>query len=124
MPLLLCHTYHCGSGRQKQTGGVCNQYQFSSCPIVQTKYPKEIDVFYSNKEIKDINELKLRTFTWRKAGTIRLEKNQPKASLDLSVPVTCSNLKLHFESLYEDLQLMANETLLCPSCSQVPCDPV
>lgn len=53
--------------------------------------------------------LQVRTFVWRKAGTLRLEKNQARATLELAVPVTCANLKLHFEALYEDATLLATE---------------
>ena len=78
-------------------------------------------MFYTNKEVKDVNELKVRSFAWRKAGTIHVGSSgsaAARAALELTVPLTCSALKLAYTSFFEDAHSQASETLICPSCNQ------
>ncbi|XP_063173479.1 E3 ubiquitin-protein ligase UBR4 [Candoia aspera] len=91
--------------------------------LKRTKMVRTINLFYNNRTVQAIVELKNKPARWHKAKKVQLTPGQTEAKIDLPLPIVASNLMIEFADFYENYQA-STETLQCPRCSaSVPANP-
>jgi E3 ubiquitin-protein ligase UBR4 len=79
---------------------------------IRQKSIRTIEFYYNNKRA-DVNELKQQSTIWRKAGSVKVNKDEHEINVELSIPINAANILIEFSSFYEDLTV----TLMCPGCN-------
>src|SRR3990167_5023614 len=104
------------------TSYTVQQLLISISDISKARMVKTINIYYNNKPVQDITELKNNKSSsiWKKAKSIELAPAHRKVTCDFLIPITVSNFMIEYAAFYENLQAM--EQLLCPSCSQMVSD--
>uniref|UniRef100_A0A8D2L812 Ubiquitin protein ligase E3 component n-recognin 4 n=1 Tax=Varanus komodoensis TaxID=61221 RepID=A0A8D2L812_VARKO len=91
--------------------------------LKRTKMVRTINLYYNNRTVQAIVELKNKPARWHKAKKVQLTPGQTEAKIDLPLPIVASNLMIEFADFYENYQA-STETLQCPRCSaSVPANP-
>ncbi|MEE6482208.1 hypothetical protein FKM82_013184 [Ascaphus truei] len=91
--------------------------------LKRTKMVRTINLFYNNRTVQAIVELKNKPARWHKAKKVQLTPGQTEVKIDLPLPIVASNLMIEFADFYENYQA-SSETLQCPRCSaSVPANP-
>ncbi|XP_069467171.1 E3 ubiquitin-protein ligase UBR4 isoform X2 [Ambystoma mexicanum] len=91
--------------------------------LKRTKMVRSINLFYNNRTVQAIVELKNKPARWHKAKKVQLTPGQSEVKIDLPLPIVASNLMIEFADFYENYQA-STETLQCPRCSaSVPANP-
>jgi E3 ubiquitin-protein ligase UBR4 len=85
--------------------------------IKKTKMVQTLNVYYNNKSVQSVIELKNRPNVWLKAKQVRLQANQVDVKIDLSLPIVASNLMFEYAEFYENQSHLNIEQLQCPRCS-------
>ncbi|XP_072282665.1 E3 ubiquitin-protein ligase UBR4 isoform X6 [Pyxicephalus adspersus] len=91
--------------------------------LKRTKMVRTINLYYNNRTVQAIVELKNKPARWHKAKKVQLTPGQTEVKIDLPLPIVASNLMIEFADFYENYQA-SSETLQCPRCSaSVPANP-
>ena len=84
---------------------------------VRLKPVKTICLYYNNKPVADVTELRGKWHLWKKTATLELAPDQLEASVDLTVPIVATNLMIEFVAFHE-LPSAAAQRMLCPRCNR------
>ena len=91
--------------------------------LKRTKMVRTINVFYNNKSVQAVVELKNKPAMWHKAKKITLAQGQAEIKIEFPLPIVACNLMIEYSDFYENIQA-SSETLQCPRCSaSVPANP-
>ncbi|XP_066493904.1 E3 ubiquitin-protein ligase UBR4 [Tiliqua scincoides] len=91
--------------------------------LKRTKMVRTINLYYNNRTVQAIVELKNKPARWHRAKKAQLTPGQTEVKIDLPLPIVASNLMIEFADFYENYQA-STETLQCPRCSaSVPANP-
>ncbi|XP_078604123.1 E3 ubiquitin-protein ligase UBR4-like isoform X2 [Branchiostoma floridae x Branchiostoma japonicum] len=91
--------------------------------LKRTKMVRTVHIYYNNRTVPSIVELKNRQYMWHRAKKVVLSPGQAEVKVDFLLPITASNLMIEYADFYDNLQASA-ETLQCPRCSaSVPANP-
>lgn len=91
--------------------------------LKRTKMVKTINIYYNNRTVQAIVELKNRPTMWHKARRINLSSGQTEVKVEFPIPITACNLMIEYADFYES-QSGSSENLQCPRCNAaVPANP-
>lgn len=91
--------------------------------LKRTKMVRTMNLFYNNRYVQAVVELKNKPAMWHKAKEITLTSGQTEVKVEFAVPIVACNLLIEYASFYENLHA-SSETLQCPRCSAtVPANP-
>ena len=77
---------------------------------------KKIELYYNNKPVPDIMQLKGKWNLWKRFATLELAPDQHEASVDLAIPIVATNLLIDFSAFHE--QAPVAQRMLCPRCNR------
>lgn len=87
------------------------------------KMVRSINIYYNNRSVQAVVELKNKPAMWHKAKKITLAQGQTEIKMEFPLPIVACNLMIEYADFYEDIQA-SSETLQCPRCSaNVPANP-
>lgn len=84
----------------------------------KSKSVKVLNLYYNNRPVVDLSELKNNWSLWKRAKSCHLSLNQTELKVDFSIPITACNFMIELDSFYENLQASSLESLQCPRCSR------
>ncbi|XP_030384737.1 protein purity of essence [Scaptodrosophila lebanonensis] len=84
--------------------------------LKRTKMVRTINVYYNNRTVQAVVELKNRPALWHKARSVSLQSGQTELKIDFPLPITACNLMIEFADFYETVT-GSSENLQCPRCS-------
>lgn len=90
--------------------------------LKRTKMVRTINIYYNNRTVQAVVELKNRPSMWHKARKVTLESGQTDVKIEFPLPITACNLMIEYIDFYETVT--SSESLQCPRCSaSVPANP-
>lgn len=84
--------------------------------IKRSKMVKTVCIYYNNRSVQSVVELKNKTGIWNLAGRYSLSPGQTDVKIEFTLPIVACNLMIEFAEFYENFQA-PSETLQCPRCS-------
>lgn len=84
--------------------------------IKRSKMVKTVNIYYNNRTVQSVVELKNKTGIWNLARKYPLSLNQTDVKIEFTLPIVACNLMIEFAEFYENFQA-SSETLQCPRCS-------
>lgn len=93
-----------------------SRFSLRIADIKRSKMVKTINIYYNNRTVQSVVELKNKTGIWNKARKYCLSPGQTDVKIDFSLPIIACNMMIEFLEFYENLQA-SSETLQCPRCS-------
>ncbi|KAI4389290.1 hypothetical protein MLD38_001530 [Melastoma candidum] len=84
----------------------------------KSKSVKVLNLYYNNRPVTDLSELKNNWSLWKRAKNCHLAFNQTELKVEFPVPITACNFMIELDSFYENLQALSMEPLQCPRCSR------
>uniref|UniRef100_A0A2C9K8S7 UBR-type domain-containing protein n=1 Tax=Biomphalaria glabrata TaxID=6526 RepID=A0A2C9K8S7_BIOGL len=91
--------------------------------LKRTKMVQTMNIYYNNRSVQAVVELRNRPGLWHKARKVRLTSGQTEVKIEFPIPIVACNLMVEYADFYDNLQATA-ETLQCPRCSaSVPASP-
>nr|AGH32778.1 auxin transport protein BIG [Krascheninnikovia arborescens] len=84
----------------------------------KSKSVKVLNLYYNNRPVTDLSELKNNWSLWKRAKSCHLASNQTELKVDFPIPITACNFMIELDSFYENLQASSTEPLQCPRCSR------
>ncbi|XVF20872.1 hypothetical protein REPUB_Repub12eG0040500 [Reevesia pubescens] len=84
----------------------------------KSKSVKVLNLYYNNRPVADLSELKNNWSSWKRAKSCHLAFNQTELKVEFSIPITACNFMIELDSFYENLQALSLEPLQCPRCSR------
>ncbi|XP_050663780.1 E3 ubiquitin-protein ligase UBR4 isoform X18 [Leptidea sinapis] len=91
--------------------------------IKRSKMVRTINLYYNNRTVQAVQELKNKPAMWHKAKRVQLQAGQSEVRVDFPLPIVACNLMMEYADFYENQQA-TGESLQCPRCSQsVPANP-
>ncbi|KAI3784947.1 hypothetical protein L1987_44055 [Smallanthus sonchifolius] len=84
----------------------------------KSKSVKVLNLYYNNRPVADLAELKNNWSLWKRAKICHLTFNQTELKVDFPIPITACNFMIELDSFYENLQALSLEPLQCPRCSR------
>lgn len=84
----------------------------------KSKSVKVLNLYYNNRPVSDLAELKNNWSLWKRAKICHLAFNQTELKVDFPIPITACNFMIELDSFYENLQALSLEPLQCPRCSR------
>ncbi|KAK6636982.1 hypothetical protein RUM43_010649 [Polyplax serrata] len=91
--------------------------------LKRTKMVRTINIYYNNKSVQAVVELKNKFTVWHKAKKVSLISGQTEVKIEFPLPIIACNLMIEYADFYENIQA-TSETLQCPRCSaSVPANP-
>ncbi|EDW12890.2 uncharacterized protein Dmoj_GI22475 [Drosophila mojavensis] len=84
--------------------------------LKRSKMVRTINVYYNNRSVQAVVELKNRPALWHKARSVSLQSGQTELKIDFPLPITACNLMIEFADFYETVS-GSSENLQCPRCS-------
>lgn len=84
--------------------------------IKRSKMVKSVCIFYNNRSVQSVVELKNKTGIWNLAGRYSISPGQTDVKIEFTLPIVACNLMIEFAEFYENFQ-GPSETLQCPRCS-------
>ncbi|GER49260.1 E3 ubiquitin-protein ligase UBR4 [Striga asiatica] len=84
----------------------------------KSKSVKVLNLYYNNRPVADLSELKNNWSLWKRAKICHLAFNQTELKVDFPIPITACNFMIELDSFYENLQALSLEPLQCPRCSR------
>ncbi|XP_014258727.1 E3 ubiquitin-protein ligase UBR4 isoform X2 [Cimex lectularius] len=91
--------------------------------LKRTKMVRTMNIYYNNKSVQAVIELKNKPAMWHKAKKVNLASGQTEVKVEFPLPIVACNLMVEYADFYENLQA-SSETLQCPRCSSsVPANP-
>ena len=94
--------------------------------IRKSKMVSAINVYYTNKSIQSIVDLKMNSKLWLKAKRVCVQPAQQEVKIEFQLPIIACNLMIEYVDFYDrDAQTNTETTILqCPRCSaSVPAHP-
>ena len=77
---------------------------------------RTINIYYNNRSVQAVVELKNRPTMWHKARSVSLTAGQTEIKIEFPLPIVACNLMIEYADFYENIQA-SSETLQCPRCS-------
>lgn len=91
--------------------------------LKRTKMVRTINIYYNNRSVQAVVELKNKVTVWHKAKKVSLISGQTEVKMEFPLPIVACNLMIEYADFYENIQA-TSETLQCPRCSaSVPANP-
>lgn len=91
--------------------------------LKRAKMVRTINIYYNNRTVQAVVELKNRPFMWHKARKVTLLSGQTDVKIEFPLPITACNLMIEYADFYETVS-GSSESLQCPRCSAaVPANP-
>ncbi|BES93671.1 calmodulin Hypothetical protein [Nesidiocoris tenuis] len=91
--------------------------------LKRTKMVRTMNIYYNNRSVQAVVELKNKPAMWHKAKKVTLASGQTEVKVEFPLPIVACNLMVEYADFYENLQA-SSETLQCPRCSSsVPANP-
>lgn len=91
--------------------------------LKRAKMVRTMYIYYNNRTVQAVVELKNRPSMWHKAKKVRLAAGQTDVKIDFVLPITACNLMIEYYDFYETVT-GSSESLQCPRCSApVPANP-
>ncbi|CAL1532573.1 unnamed protein product [Lymnaea stagnalis] len=91
--------------------------------LKRTKMVQTLNIYYNNRSVQAVVELRNRPGLWHKARKVRLTSGQTEVKVEFPIPIVACNLMIEYADFYDNVQATA-ETLQCPRCSaSVPASP-
>ncbi|EDO43429.1 predicted protein [Nematostella vectensis] len=91
--------------------------------LKRQKMVHTINLYYNNRTVQSVVELKNKRPLWHKAKKCHLTPGQTELKVDFPLPIIACNLMIEYADFYENFQA-SSETLQCPRCSaSVPANP-
>ncbi|XP_022084216.1 E3 ubiquitin-protein ligase UBR4-like isoform X1 [Acanthaster planci] len=91
--------------------------------LKRTKMVRTINIYYNNRTVQSVVELKNKPTMWHKARKCQLAAGQTELKVEFPLPIVAANLMIEYADFYDNLTASA-ETLQCPRCSaSVPANP-
>ncbi|XP_062622353.1 E3 ubiquitin-protein ligase UBR4-like, partial [Saccostrea cucullata] len=91
--------------------------------LKRTKMVRVLNIYYNNRTVQAVVELKNKPGLWHKARKMTLTTGQTDVKVEFPIPIVACNLMIEYADFYDNLQATA-ETLQCPRCSaSVPANP-
>ncbi|XP_047167509.1 auxin transport protein BIG [Vigna umbellata] len=84
----------------------------------KSKSVKVLNLYYNNRPVTDLSELKNNWSLWKRAKSCHLAFNQTELKVEFPIPITACNFMIELDSFYENLQALSLEPLQCPRCSR------
>ncbi|XP_073003648.1 auxin transport protein BIG [Typha latifolia] len=84
----------------------------------KSKSVKVLNLYYNNRPVADLSELKNNWSLWKRAKSCHLAFNQTELKVEFPIPINACNLMIEMDSFYENLQASSLESLQCPRCSR------
>ncbi|WVZ63924.1 hypothetical protein U9M48_013516 [Paspalum notatum var. saurae] len=84
----------------------------------KSKSVKVLNLYYNNRTVTDLSELKNNWTLWKRAKSCHLTFNQTEMKVEFPIPITACNFMVELDSFYENLQASSLESLQCPRCSR------
>ncbi|KAB2075053.1 hypothetical protein ES319_A07G193500v1 [Gossypium barbadense] len=84
----------------------------------KSKSVKVLNLYYNNRPVADLSELKNNWSLWKRAKSCHLAFNQSELKVEFPIPITACNFMIELDSFYENLQALSLEPLQCPRCSR------
>ncbi|CAN6479149.1 unnamed protein product [Victoria cruziana] len=84
----------------------------------ESKSVKVLNLYYNNRPVADLAELKNNWSLWKRAKSCHLTSNQTELKVEFPIPITACNFMIELDSFYENLQASSLESLQCPRCSR------
>ncbi|XP_020102857.1 auxin transport protein BIG isoform X2 [Ananas comosus] len=84
----------------------------------KSKSVKILNLYYNNRPVSDLSELKNNWSLWKRAKSCHLAFNQTELKVEFPIPITACNFMIELDSFYENLQASSLESLQCPRCSR------
>ncbi|XP_022727915.1 auxin transport protein BIG-like isoform X2 [Durio zibethinus] len=84
----------------------------------KSKSVKVLNLYYNNRPVADLSELKNNWSLWKRAKSCHLAFNQIELKVEFPIPITACNFMFELDSFYENLQALSLEPLQCPRCSR------
>ncbi|GAV60100.1 ZZ domain-containing protein/E3_UbLigase_R4 domain-containing protein [Cephalotus follicularis] len=84
----------------------------------KSKSVKVLNLYYNNRPVADLSELKNNWSLWKRAKSCHLSFNQTELKVEFPIPITACNFMIELDSFYENLQALSLEPLQCPRCSR------
>lgn len=84
--------------------------------IKRSKMVKAVSIYYNNRSVQSVVELKNKSGLWNLARKQYLTPSQTDVKIDFTLPIIACNLMIEFSEFYENFQA-SSETLQCPRCS-------
>ncbi|XP_048230333.1 auxin transport protein BIG [Ricinus communis] len=84
----------------------------------KSKSVKVFNLYYNNRPVADLSELKNNWSLWKRAKSCHLAFNQTELKVEFPIPITACNFMIELDSFYENLQALSLEPLQCPRCSR------
>lgn len=84
----------------------------------KSKSVKVLNLYYNNRPVVDLSELKNNWSLWKRAKSCHLAFNQTELKVEFAIPITACNFMIELDSFYENLQASSLESLQCPRCSR------
>lgn len=88
----------------------------------RSKSVKILNLYYNNRAVADLSELKNNWSSWKRARSCHLAFNQTELKVEFSIPITACNFMIELDTFYENLQAASLESLQCPRCSRYVTD--
>ncbi|CAH1787172.1 unnamed protein product, partial [Owenia fusiformis] len=91
--------------------------------LKRTKMVRTMSIYYNNRSVQAVVELKNKPGLWHKAKRVTLTSGQTDVKVDFPLPLVACNLMIEYSEFYDNFQA-SSETLQCPRCSaSVPATP-
>lgn len=91
--------------------------------LKRQKMVRAIKIYYNNRSVQAVVELKNRPTMWHMAKKVTLTAGQTDIKIEFPLPITACNLMIEYADFFENVQA-SSETLQCPRCSaSVPANP-
>lgn len=91
--------------------------------LKRTKMVRTMNIYYNNRSVQAVVELKNKPALWHKAKKVILSSGQTEVKIEFPLPIVACNLMIEYVDFYENLQA-STESLQCPRCSAaVPSNP-
>lgn len=84
--------------------------------LKRTKMVRTINIYYNNRSVQAVVELKNRPSMWHKAKKVNLSSGQTDVKIEFPLPITACNLMIEYADFYETVT-SSSESLQCPRCS-------
>jgi E3 ubiquitin-protein ligase UBR4 len=88
----------------------------------RSKSVKVLNLYYNNRAVADLSELKNNWSLWKRARSCHLAFNQTELKVEFPIPITACNFMIELDLFYENLQAASLESLQCPRCSRYVTD--
>ncbi|XP_024381357.1 auxin transport protein BIG isoform X3 [Physcomitrium patens] len=84
----------------------------------RSKSIKTLNLYYNNRAVADLSELKNNWSLWKRARSCHLAFNQTELKVEFLIPIIACNLMIELDTFYENIQAASLESLQCPRCSR------